>query len=50
MGRDLVRIRCKDEEEARELLNAYRTITRIRGFPVYGGYVVGNVVHLEIKD
>lgn len=50
MGTWIEKIRCKSEDEARELLNAYKTITRIRGFPEYRGYVEGNVVHLEIRD
>jgi len=44
------KITCKSEEEARKLLEAYKTITRIRRFPEYRGYVEGRTVHLEIKD
>jgi len=44
------KITCKSEEEARELLEAYKTITRIRRSPEYRGYVEGRVLHLEIRD
>jgi len=44
------KITCRSEEEARKLLEAYKTIARIRKFPDYKGYVEGRVLHLEIRD
>jgi len=44
VGREHKNIVCKSYEEAVELLNAYKTITRIRGYPKYKGYVKGNTV------
>lgn len=50
MGREYTKITCKTEEEAKELLHAYKTITRIRGYPIYRGHTEKNVVYLEIRD
>jgi hypothetical protein len=50
MGKEHSKIVCKSEKEAVELLNAYKTITRIRGYPKYKGYVEKNIVYLEIED
>lgn len=50
MGRESQKIVCKTEDEAEGLLKAYKTITRIRKFPIYKGYTIKNTVFLEIID
>lgn len=50
MGRWSEMIICRTKEEAEELLQAYKTITRIRRNPEYGGYVEGHILHLDITD
>jgi len=50
MGREHAKIVCRSYGEAVELLNAYKTITRIRGYPKYKGHVEGNILYLEIED
>jgi hypothetical protein len=50
MGREHAKIVCRSYEEAVELLNAYKTITRIRGYPKYKGHVEENTLYLEIED
>ena len=50
MGREVETITCKTKDDATDLLKAYTTITRIRKFPIYKGYVIENTVYLEIVD
>ena len=50
MGREFDTIVCKTEDDAEELLHAYKTITRIRKFPIYKGYVLKNTIYLEVID
>ncbi|MEM3011461.1 MAG: hypothetical protein QXE76_06585 [Candidatus Bathyarchaeia archaeon] len=50
MGRDFQKIVCRNKEEAKQLLEAYKTITRIKKFPEYRGYTIENILYLEIID
>jgi hypothetical protein len=50
MGREFQKIVCKTEDEAKRLLEAYKTITQLKKFPVYKGYKIKNTVYLEIID
>jgi hypothetical protein len=50
LGTWMETIICRTKSEAEELLAAYKTITRIRRYPTYEGYIEGHILHLTIKD